>query len=161
MLQHRRLAASRRANHDDVGFLQLRVAIMIIAVLHALVMIVHGHRDHFLRPVLLDDVSIEELLYHVGLVFHDGRVKRRREIFLMLRLRFLVMLLNEIIYVLYAVPANRESRLRIEDRHIVLIAYRDEPLAKAAHMLHGHLVCQFYQFLSAEHTANIQHLISC
>jgi hypothetical protein len=52
-----------------------------------------------------------------------------------------VVILDEVVDVPDAVLADRETGLRVEDRHIILVAYGDEPFAEAADVLHWRVFC--------------------
>ena len=133
--QERRLAAARRAEHDDVRLLNVRAVLVHVAVLHALVMVVDGDGEDLLRAVLIDDVLVEVRLDDMRLVLLQDLVELAGKVeLLLLDVRRLV-LLDEIVYILDAVLADGKARVRVKDRHIVLIVHRDLALAEAAGML--------------------------
>ena len=68
MGQQRRLAAAGGPQHDDVGFLDIGVTLMLKAILHALIVIVDRHGEDFLRVILVDNVLIQIFLDFMGLV---------------------------------------------------------------------------------------------
>ena len=76
-LREQRLAAAGRAEQQDVGLLQLDVRVAGHHHLHALVVVVDGHRERALGGVLADDVLVEDLvdLARLGEVLE---VERRR-----------------------------------------------------------------------------------
>src|SRR6185369_3002534 len=62
-LRQKRLASAGRADQEDVRLLQLDfLARVALVVVDPLVVVVDGDRELFLRPLLADDVEIEELL---------------------------------------------------------------------------------------------------
>ena len=133
--QERRLAAARGAEHDDVRLLDIRAVLVHIAVLHALVVVVDGDGEDLLRAILMDDVLVEIRLDDMGLVLLQDLVELLGEIELLLLGARRLVLLDEIVYVLDAVLADGKARVRVEDRHIVLIVHRDLALAETAGML--------------------------
>ena len=59
-LGEQRLAAPGRAEQEDVRLLQLEVGVLGLHHLHALVVVVDGHRQRALRGLLADDVLLED-----------------------------------------------------------------------------------------------------
>ena len=133
--QERRLAAARGAEHDDVRLLDVRAVLVHVAVLHAFVMIVDGDGEDLLRAILIDDVLVEVRLDDMRLVLLQDLVELAGEVELLLLNARRLVLLDEIVYILDAVLADGKSRVRIKDRHIVLIVHRDLALAETAGML--------------------------
>ena len=159
-----RLAAAGGAEHDDVRFLDLRTILILIAVLHAFVVVVHGHGEHFFCAVLVDDVLVEVLLDDMWLVLLENLVELRREI-LMIRLRCLcIVLVKEMVDFADAILADGETRLRIVDRHIVLVMYLHDALAEAALHLGTMVIARHKNrpfFLSRDYDSpNLYYLIS-
>ena len=135
MRQERRLATARRAEHDDVRLLNVRAVLVHVAVLHAFIVVVDGDGEDLLRAVLIDDVLVEVRLDDMRLVLLQDLIELTGKVeLLLLDVRRLV-LLDEIVYVLDAVLADGKSRVRVKDRHIILIVHRDLALAEAAGML--------------------------
>ena len=130
-----RLAAARRAEHDDVRLLDVRAVLVHVAVLHAFIMVVDGYGENLLRTVLIDDVLVEVRLDDMRLVLLQNLVELASKIELLLLDARRLVLLDEIVYVLDAVLADGKSRVRVKDRHIILIVHRDLALAEAAGML--------------------------
>src|SRR6267142_662059 len=65
-LGQQRLAGAGRADEEDVGLLQLDVAV-VVARLDALVVVVNGDGEHLLGALLADDVLVENVLDLGGL----------------------------------------------------------------------------------------------
>ncbi len=150
MREQRRLAAARRAEHDDVRLLDLRAVLVLVAVFHALIMVVNGDGQHFLRMVLVDNVLVEVLLDDMRLVLLQHLVEAVGELLLLhLRLRR-VMLVEEMVDLPHAVLADGEPRVRIENRHIILVMHINDLLAEAALMLDSLLLWHIVSFLKKE-----------
>ena len=98
-------------------------------------MVVDGDGEDLLRAVLIDDVLVEIRLDDMGLVLLQDLVELLGEIELLLLGARRLVFLDEIVYVLDAVLADGKARVRVEDRHIVLIVHRDLALAETAGML--------------------------
>ena len=98
-------------------------------------MVVDGYGEDLLRTVLIDDVLIEVRLDDMRLVLLQNLVELAGKIELLLLDARRLVLLDEIVYVLDAVLADGKSRVRVKDRHIILIVHRDLALAEAAGML--------------------------
>ena len=96
--------------------------------------------------LLLDDIFVEILLYHMRLVFLQGVIECLCESLFALLRDIGIMSLNHLCYVFYAVLAECESGRRVEYRHVVLIMYGDDALAEAA--LIFMFVCHDISFLS-------------
>ena len=60
-LGQERLPAACRAEQQDIGLLQLDVAIGVAASLHPLVVVVDRHREDLLGPLLADHVVVQEI----------------------------------------------------------------------------------------------------
>ena len=116
--EQRRLAAAGRAEHDDVRLLNLRAIVVRVAVLHALVVVVDGDGEDFLRAVLVDDVLIEVLLDDVRLVLLEDLVELGGEVRRLLLSRVLFVELDVVGELLDAVLADAEARGRVVDRHV-------------------------------------------
>ena len=98
-------------------------------------MVVDGDGEDLLRAILIDDVLVEVRLDDMRLVLLQDLIELTGEVeLLLLDIRRLV-LLDEIVYILDAVLADGKARVRVKDRHIVLIVHRDLSLAEAAGML--------------------------
>ena len=131
------LATARGAEHDDVRLLDLRalVLFLFVAVFHALVVVVDGDGEDFLRAILIDDVGVEILLDEVRarLFQHVTQLLAKRRA--LLRGDGCVVLVEVAVDLTHAVLADRKARVRIVDRHIVLVAHVDDALAERALML--------------------------
>ena len=150
MREQRRLAAARRAEHNDVRLLDLRAVIVLIAVLHALVVVVDRDGEHLLRVILVDDIFIEILLDDMRLVLLEHLVELVGErLFLRLRRRRVV-LVEETVDLPHAVLADGKARVRIENRHIILVMHINDALAEAALMLDSFFLWHTCSFLKKE-----------
>ncbi len=150
MREQRRLAAARRAEHDDVRLLDLRAVVVLIAVLHALVVVIDRDGEHLLRVILVDDILIEILLDDMRLVLLEHLIELVGErLFLRLRRRGVV-LVEKTVDLPHAVLADGKARVRIENRHIVLVMHINDTLAKAALMLDSFFLWHTCSFLKKE-----------
>lgn len=150
MREQRRLAAARRTEHDDVRLLDLRAVLVLVAVFHALIMVVNSDGQHFLRMVLVDNVLVEVLLDDMRLVLLQHLIEAVGELLLLhLRLRRVV-LVEEMVDLPHAVLADGEPRVRIENRHIILVMHINDPLAEAALMLDSLVLWHIVSFLKKE-----------
>lgn len=113
-----RLAAAGRAEHDDVRLLDLRAVVVRVAVLHALIVVVDGDGEDFLRTVLVDDVLIEVLLDDVRLVLLEDLVELGGEVRRLLFSRVFFVELDVVGELLDAVLADAKARGRVVDRHV-------------------------------------------
>ena len=151
MREERRFAAARGTEHDDVGFLDVRSVFVHVAVFHAFVVIVDGDGENLFGAVLIDDVFVEISLDDMRLVLFQDVVELVGEVLLFFFRVCIFVLFNEIVYVLDAVLADGKARVRVEDRHIVLVVDGDLALAEAACMfdgfLFGHVVPSFSMFV--------------
>ena len=131
------LAAARGAEHDDVRLLDLRalVLFLFVAVFHALVVVVDGDGEDFLRAILIDDVGVEILLDEVRARLFQHVTQLLAERRALLRGDGCVVLVEVAVDLAHAVLADRKARVRIVDRHIVLVAHVDNALAERALML--------------------------
>ena len=131
------LAAARGAEHDDVRLLDLRalVLFLFVAVFHALVVVVDGDGEDFLRAILIDDVGVEILLDEVRARLFQHVTQLLAERCALLRGDGCVVLVEIAVDLAHAVLTDRKARVRIVDRHIVLVAHVDNALAERALML--------------------------
>ena len=131
------LAAARGAEHDDVRLLDLRalVLFLFVAVFHALVVVVDGDGEDFLRAILIDDVGVEILLDEVRARLFQHVTQLLAERRALLRGDGCVVFVEVAVDLAHAVLADRKARVRIVDRHIVLVAHVDDTLAERALML--------------------------
>ena len=143
-------AAARGPKHDDVRLLDLRALVffLFVAVFHALVVVVDGDGEDFLRAVLIDDVGVEILLDEVRarLFQHVAQLLAERRA--LLRGDGCVVLVEEAIDFTHTVLADGKARIWIVDRHIVLIVHIDDSLAEGALMLDR--IFRHENFLSKE-----------
>ena len=100
--------------------------------------------------VLVDNVLVEVLLDDMRLVLLQHLVEAVGELLLLhLRLRR-VMLVEEMVDLPHAVLADGEPRVRIENRHIILVMHINDLLAEAALMLDSLLLWHIVSFLKKE-----------
>ena len=130
------LAAAGGAQHDDVGLLDFRL-FFLVAVLHALVVVVDSHGQHLFGLVLVDDVLVQIFLDLVGLVLVQDIRELLREIMVLCLSGGHVVLVQEMIDVAYAAFADGKAGTGVVNGHIVLVMHRHHPFAHAAAHLGG------------------------
>ncbi len=132
MREQGRLAAARGAEHDDVRFLDFGAVVMLIAVLHALVVVVDRDSQDLFGMVLIDDVFIEVFFYLVRLVLGQYIVELVGKGGFRLALGGGFMLVEIAVDLADAVLADSEAGIRIVDRHVILAVYFYDALAEGA-----------------------------
>ena len=134
MREQCRLAAAGGAEHDNVGFLDFGAIVVLIAVLHAFIMVVDRDGEDLLGAVLVDDVFVKILLDDMWLVLGQDIVELAGEFLMLFLLGGGVVLVEEVIDLAHTVLADGKAGIRVIDRHIVLIMDFDRALAEAALM---------------------------
>ena len=138
MREERRFAAAGRTEHDDVRLFDLGCFLLLfggfVAVFHTLVVIVDRDRENFLRVILIDDVGVEIILDEVRarLLQHIAELGAERAV--LLGRHRLIVLVEETVDLAHTVPADGKARVRIVNRHIVLVAHVNDALAETALM---------------------------
>ena len=97
-------------------------------------MIVDRDRENFLRVILIDDVGVEIILDEVRarLLQHIAELGAERAV--LLGRHRLIVLVEETVDLAHTVPADGKARVRIVNRHIVLVAHVNDALAETALM---------------------------
>ena len=134
MREQCRLAAARWAEHDNVGFFDFGAIIMLIAVLHALIVVIDRDGENLFGAVLIDDVFVEILLDDVWLVLGQDIVKLSCELLMLFLLGGSIVLIKEVIDFAHTVFADGKAGVWVINWHIVLIVDFDRALAEAALM---------------------------
>ena len=95
-------------------------------------MVVDRHRKDFFRVILIDDIGVEIVLDEVRARLLQHVVQLRAERAVLLGRDGLIMFVEEMVDLAYAVPADGKARVRIVNRHIVLVTHINDAFAKAA-----------------------------
>jgi hypothetical protein len=93
---------------------------MLKAVFHPLVMVIYGHGKNLFGLVLVDDKLVKIFLYHMRLYAVQLVVDGLLSLNVLLGLLRLVMLLDKVVYILYAVGTKGKTGTGIVDWHVIL-----------------------------------------